>query len=472
MIHIPVLRAGKPYRSLDVRTVPHFQTGDPVAEVSYANRGLIAKEMNAAAENKKKLEHFTVAELLDICKKAAEYFDTADLPIGDDTQSPADYLHCLSSTTGMPQSLCRRNMDKIILVMNEMEAVLGGLTRNLDLATLDSGWSEHDGSPLSFMAETDDLGAILPSNSPGVHSLWLPAIPMKIPLVLKPGSQEPWTPFRIIQAFIAAGCPPEAFNYFPCDYGGAGEILIRSGRSMLFGDKSTVAPWKKDHRVQIHGPGWSKVIFGQDKAAEWREHLDMIVTSAAANGGRSCINASGLWTPAHGREMAEGLAERFAAIEARAIDDPKAEIAAFSNKKFGRMLNDMIESQLQTAGAEDLTEKLRGSRLVEKFGCVFLLPTVIWCEDPHHPLASSEFLFPFVSVVETPQDELLDTMGSTLVATAITEDRNFIRDLFASPNVERLNIGSIPTMKISWDQPHEGNLFEHLYKQRALQLAI
>ncbi|MAF10530.1 aldehyde dehydrogenase, partial [Candidatus Poribacteria bacterium] len=45
----------------------------------------------------------------------------------------------------------------------------------------------------------------------------------------------------------------------------------------------------------------------------------------------------------------------------------------------------------------------------------------------------------------------------------------FVRELIASPHVERLNIGPIPTNRISWDQPHEGNLFEHLYRQRALQ---
>ncbi len=471
-IHIPILRAGKPYKSLAVNTIPHFQTGEPVAEISQANRGLIAKDMTAAVENKKKLEAIPVAQLLEICKKAAHYFQNEELPLGNATQSPEEYIHLLSATTGMPQALCRKNMDKIVLVMTEMAAVLGGLTRGLDLSILDKGWSERDGRPLSFMSESNELGAILPSNSPGVHSLWVPAIPLKTPLVLKPGSQEPWTPFRIAQAFIAAGCPPEAFGYYPCDYSGATEILLRSGRSMLFGDKNTVAPWKKDHRVQIHGPGWSKVIFADDKAADWRDHLDMIETSAAANGGRSCINASGVWTTAHGRELAEALAERFAKIEARAIDDPKAQIAAFSNKKLAHLLFDMIDNQLQIPGAEDLTANLRGSRLVEKFGCIFLLPTVIWCEDPQHPLASSEFLFPFISVVETPQSELLDAIGPTLVATAITEDQQFIRDIFASPNVERLNIGNIPTMKISWDQPHEGNLFEHLYRQRALQIAM
>jgi hypothetical protein len=33
--------------------------------------------------------------------------------------------------------------------------------------------------------------------------------------------------------------------------------------------------------------------------------------------------------------------------------------------------------------------------------------------------------------------------------------------------VERLNFGALPTGVVSWDQPHEGNLFEHLYRQRA-----
>ena len=31
MIHLPILRWGKPYRSLDVDTVVHFDTGEPIA---------------------------------------------------------------------------------------------------------------------------------------------------------------------------------------------------------------------------------------------------------------------------------------------------------------------------------------------------------------------------------------------------------------------------------------------------------
>jgi hypothetical protein len=114
---------------------------------------------------------------------------------------------------------------------------------------------------------------------------------------------------------------------------------------------------------------------------------------------------------------------------------------------------------------------LGGDRVVQRAGCTFLRPTVIRCDDPEHPLARAEYLFPFVAVVEVPQAEMLRRIGETLVGTAITEDEQFRQELMTTRNVDRLNLGAIPTCDVSWDQPHEGNLFEHLYRQRALQSA-
>jgi acyl-CoA reductase-like NAD-dependent aldehyde dehydrogenase len=471
MLQIPILRAGKPYTSLSVQEVSHIQTGEPLVQVSQANRGLVAKDLNATAANKHALEKLSVSELMALTREAARLFVEADLPLGDQIQTPEDYAKQVSGTTGMPEALCRANMAKIQLVCNEIEAILGGLTRGLDLSVLDEGWSDQDGRPLSYICQADALGAILPSNSPGVHSLWVPSISLKVPLVLKPGREEPWTPFRIAKAFIQAGCPPEAFSFYPTDHGGATEILLRCERSMLFGGGSTVAPWLNDPRVEIHGPGQSKVIIGEDLIDRWEDYLDVMVTSITANGGRSCINASGVWVPAHGREIAEALAERLAKIVGRPLDDPEAQIAAFTNPTFADQISKTIDIHLKTPGAEDLTQKLRGDRLVEIDGLKFLNPTVAWCNDFEHPLANTEYLFPFAGVVEVPQSEILKKIGPSLVVTALTENSAFIDQLLNSPNVERLNIGPIPTNQISWDQPHEGNLFDHLYRQRALQWA-
>ncbi|MCI0414197.1 aldehyde dehydrogenase family protein [bacterium] len=471
MLHIPILRAGQPYKSLNTVRVAHFQTGEPFVEVSQANTGLISKDLTAAKEHRNALETLTVSELIVICKRAAHVFSGSNLMLDDEhQQSPEDYIRQTSATTGMPEVLCRKNMAKIHLVLDNMESVLYGLTRGLNLSVLDNGYGMQNGHEVSYLCLSNVLGAILPNNSPGVHTLWLPSLPLKVPVILKPGREEPWTPYRIAQAFIQAGCPPEAFGFYPTDHSGATEIMLRCDRLILFGDESTVSKWAGDRRVQVHGPGRSKLLIGNDKIAEWYKYSDVMVTSALENGGRSCINASGVWVPAHGKEIALHLAKRLVKIDALPMDHPHAQIAAFVNPQVAQRISELIDRYLQIPGAEDMTAKLReGGRLIQKDGCTFLLPTVIWCEDPEHPLANIEFLFPYISVIETHQEEMPHRIGPTLVVTALTENKRFIDQLLSSRNVDRLNIGPVPTNQVSWYQPHEGNLFEHLYRQRSLQ---
>ena len=64
---------------------------------------------------------------------------------------------------------------------------------------------------------------------------------------------------------------------------------------------------------------------------------------------------------------------------------------------------------------------------------------------------------------------MLEQIGSSLAVTAITCDDRWIEQLMESTRIDRLNIGPISTMKISHDQPHEGNLFEFLYSRRAFE---
>jgi acyl-CoA reductase-like NAD-dependent aldehyde dehydrogenase len=469
MLHIPILRNGAPYESVDKAEIVHHATGEPVATVSQANSGLITRDVGRM--NPRALDGLSMARLMDISRKAAELFLTADLPLGDAAQSFDDYIGQLSATSGMPRPLCRANAQKIHGVMHQVDVVLAGLTRGFDLSILDRGYGDDDGRMLSWSRTARVFGAVLPSNSPGVHSLWIPAIVLKTPIALKPGREEPWSPYRIIQAFIAAGAPAEAFGFYPTDHGGAAALLRAVDRSMLFGDARTTRPWQGDPSVQLHGPGYSKIVLGEDAADRWRDHVEMMVSSIVANGGRSCINASGVWTPRHGRAIAEALGAELANIDARPIDDPDAKIAALANPKFAEMISASIDQSLREPGAEDVTQRLRGSpRLVTRGRIAYLLPTVVRCDGPGHCLANREFLFPFASVVECPVAEMAERMGPTLIVSAVTGDDSLIGSLMNSPNVDRLNIGPVPTWRISWDQPREGNLFEHLYRQRAFQI--
>ena len=128
-----------------------------------------------------------------------------------------------------------------------------------------------------------------------------------------------------------------------------------------------------------------------------------------------------------------------------------------------------IGADLETPGATEVTAGHReGPRKVVWEGATYLCPTIVRCDSFDHPLANREFLCPYASVVEVPQSGMLDRIGPSLVVTAITRDPEFTQALLASPLIERLNLGPISTMKISWDQPHEGNMFEFLYRRRSI----
>ncbi|MCC6389354.1 MAG: aldehyde dehydrogenase [Bryobacterales bacterium] len=472
MLHIPILRKGRPYRSLTLARTQHYRTRQPYVEISQANPGLVRRDLLGAEETWRILQGFRVEELVAMSKRAAEYYLRETLPLGDGWQTPDEYVLAISATTGLPHVMVRRNMMKIHGVMAEIGSVLSGLTRGMDMRVLDDGHGDAGGHAVSFYPRGYNLGAVLPNNSPGVHSLWIPAIAMKVPLVLKPGSAEPWSPYRVIQAYIKAGCPPEVFGYYPTDHGGAATILQSCGRCMLFGDVGAVKSWKNDPRIELHGPGYSKVLLGEDAIDGFERHLDVIIQSISENSGRSCINASGVWVPRRGREVAEALAERMAKIQPKPADDPEARIAPFADPRVAERISAMIDDALYEPGVEDVTAKYRPSGRLARFeDSTYLLPTILHCESPSHGLANREFLFPFASVVECPEAEMVEAIGPTLVATAITANESLRSRLLASPHVGRLNLGPIPTMKIGWDQPHEGNLFEHLYARRAFQQA-
>jgi hypothetical protein len=96
---------------------------------------------------------------------------------------------------------------------------------------------------------------------------------------------------------------------------------------------------------------------------------------------------------------------------------------------------------------------------------------VIHADSPSRGVAAKEYMFPFASVVECPQKDMIKSIGQTLIGTAITQDPAWIDELTNAVNIDRLNIGAIPTNRLNWLQPHEGNLTEFLFRNRAYQIA-
>ena len=472
-MHLPVLRWGQPYDSLEKDEVVHFSTGEPIATVSRANGGLIQRDMRKAQRARDVLREIPIDDLIARAGRAGELYMNATLPMGSGTQSPDEFARAQSASTGLPEKMCRANMKKNGFVLAEMRKILDSLTRGLSLDVLSAGHGIERGVPISFQVQSPVVGLVLPSNSPGVHTLWLPIIPLQVGLVLKPGPQEPWTPYRMAEAFFQAGIPREAISLYPggADVGAA--VLDAVGRTMIFGGQPTVDRYRGNPKVQAHGPGFSKIVIGDDVVDEWEKYLEMMVDSVFLNSGRGCINTSGIWASRHTQEIADAIAKRLAKIVPLPPDHPDASLAAFTVPGVAEAISQSIDADLQAGGVTEVTAKYRDGapRLAKAGRADYLLPTVIHCDSPDAAAAKKEFMFPFVTVVQCPQATMLEAMGPTLVCTALTNDPVLRLKLIDAVHVDRLNLGPVPTTQLNWLQPHEGNLIDFLFRARAFQTA-
>jgi len=472
MLNLPVLRWGEPYTSMDVDEVVHFATGEPIARVSRANGGLIQRDMRKAARAREALRAMPIEELIAIVGRAGTLYMDAALPMGDGTQTADEFARAQSASTGLPERMCRANMKKNAFVLAQMRNILASLTRGLPFDVLTTGHGEERGVPISYQAQTPVLGLVLPSNSPGVHTLWLPIIPLQIGLVLKPGPQEPWTPYRMASAFFEAGIPREAISIYPGEADVGAAVLDSCSRSLIFGGTATVDRYRGNPRVQAHGPGFSKIVLGDDQVDHWERYLDVMVESVFINSGRSCINCSGIWASRHTREIADALARRLADVRPLPPEHPDASLAAFTTPGVADAISRAIDADSKAPGVTDVTSRYReDGRLIKQGSAEYLLPTVLHAPTPDAAVARQEYMFPFVTVVECPQARMVDTIGPTLVCSAITCNEGFRRQLLDAVHIDRLNLGPVPTTQLNWLQPHEGNIVEFLFRARAFQTA-
>ena len=289
-------------------------------------------------------------------------------------------------------------------------------------------------------------------------------------LVLKPGPQEPWTPYRIFAAFTEAGVPREAFSLYPGEAEAGAAVLEACDRAMIFGGTATVDRYRGNPKVQAHGPGFSKILLGDDvvdrlarlSRPDGRKHLSQQRPRL-----HQLLRRLGLAAHARNRRRARrtiGADRSVAAGQIRKPVWPRSRFPAWA-PPFGSRSNRICKRRASTHS----TEKY-GPRLVEQERASYLRPTIIHAPSPEAPVAQKEYMFPFAAVVDCPQAEMLKRIGPTLVGTVITNDESFRTAATNATNIDRLNLGPIPTTKLNWLQPHEGNLIDFLFRKRALQV--
>ena len=327
--------------------------------------------------------------------------------------------------------------------------------------------------PISYQAQSPVLGLVLPSNSPGVHTLWLPIIPMQIGLVLKPGPQEPWTPYRMAEAFFAAGIPREAISIYPggADVGAA--VLDSCARSLIFGGTPTVDRYRGNPRVQAHGPGFSKILLGDDEVDDWERYLDVMVESVFINSGRSCINCSGIWASRHTREIADAIAAAAGGHPAAAARASRGGARRLHGARRGR--GDLAVDRRRSAGAgrhrrdREAPGRRRGSSSrAGRTTCCRPSCTASRRTRRSRRRSSCSRSSPSSSVRRRRCSRRSARRSSARRSRAT---RRSAAQLLDAVHIDRLNLGPVPTTQLNWLQPHEGNIVEFLFRARAFQSA-
>jgi hypothetical protein len=397
-----------------------------------------------------KVREYGLANMITGLRDVAHHFRNSELEVGGVVMGPDEYVRIQALATGVPERLCRENMDKIYRAFMRVEQTLRGHLNawrgDISLEDIFEG-KEGDG----YGRQSAILGGIWPSNSSGVYQLLPPGLALG-PVMIKPGSGDMLTPLRIREACRVVGLPVEAIGIYPGDGDRlSGAISETTQRRLLFGGAETVGKYHGNPQVEVHGPGCSKIIIGHDKIGTWRDYLDIMSASVMNGSGRGCIACSAIYAPGEiAEELAQALSDLIGGTEVRKLDDPEAQLAAFGSPQGAANVLGLMRKYVEHGEGRFVTPE--DNRAVVCGPYSVLRPVVAYLPKVPAPgeLSASKFEIPAPAVLVVNSDgcPIEEVIGSTLVCTAITNDTEVLHKLADSGRISRLNRRAIPTTTI------------------------
>ena len=246
--------------------LPTSRSGEPVVEVSQANPGLVARDLAAATRRRRAWLSCRPRSCSAICRRAAVAFAPRSCRWATSRRPRTTTCEQLSATTGMPQALGRRNMEKIRFVLDGMEAVLAGLTRGLDLSRPRRRLRPAGlGSGCRFAARPTPSGWCCRATRPACTRSGCRRSRSRCRWRSSPGGRSRGRRYRIVPGLPRrrrarrrrSASIPATTRWRPRSCCAAGARCSSATRPR----------WRRGGAIrgsQVHGPGWSKVVFGAD----------------------------------------------------------------------------------------------------------------------------------------------------------------------------------------------------------------
>ncbi len=444
------------YRSLERQTVSGFD-GSPVAEAT-VTPALLATDL--CRRTSSALRALPVRRLLEIFERAGGLFASGRT----DGLSPDEYVRHASLTSGLPISIARAQ------TLGTFPGAFRQMARFLDvqspggLDVFDTCVYQAGGIRIGLTPRGRNVGFVMPGNHPSTHFMWLCALAMKVPVVLRPSSDDLFTPYRLVTSFLEAGLPEDAVAFVPGGHDLVDVIVQGCSLSVLFGGQQLADRYASNRNVRIHGPGRSKVVVLE--GADFDRTVQLVARLVMDDAGRGCINGSAV--------VVEGSAAKLAAAVAAVLErvpvlpplDEGARLGAVTAKA-AAAFDGMIDALLGP-GARELTPG-HGARVATVEGASIMRPAVIEVDSFEHPLFGMELPFPFVVFASAPRRDLVRAARHSLAVVLAGDDPAVAKELLLEPTVDKVFEGGALSTEFDPREPHEGYLLDFLYQKKALR---
>ncbi|MHA1408334.1 MAG: aldehyde dehydrogenase family protein, partial [Candidatus Heimdallarchaeaceae archaeon] len=331
--NLPLIRNGEEYLSQSNKTLFGIR-GEKLLDIALAPEIHIqmAIPINKGA-GFSLLQNMSIDDLIDIYVDAGKIF-SEDMLVNNISTSLDEWAELITRTTGMPISFVNRALNIIpkLFRKRSLQRILRANSPTGSLTLYDELVDVRGNTRFAWSPRGRNVGVSLPGNHPAV-SLMGALIPLfKIPAILRASSTEPFTSFRLVKALHEAGLPAEALFHFVTEHNAVDNLVKKSDLGIVYGSEWVLKAYENNSRIKTYGPGKSKILIDIENMSSTLLDLSLEIAyqSITLDGGRGCINASGIVF--HGdesyEEFREKLAEKLANIELLDPLNPKAEIPA------------------------------------------------------------------------------------------------------------------------------------------------
>jgi hypothetical protein len=447
------------YKSIERKTLTGFD-GSLLGEAT-VTPALIVHEV--ARKTSTALRSLPIRALLDIFERAADIFASGR----PDGLEPEAYVRNASLASGLPLSIVRKQtLDLFPPALRMMDRFLR-VQIPCDLEVFDRHYYDAGGVRVGFAPRGRNVGFVMPGNHPSTHLMWVCALAMKVPVVLRPSNDDLFTPYRLVTAFLEAGLPEDAIAFVPGGHDLVDPIVQSCALSVLFGGQQLADRYASNRNVRIHGPGRSKIVALD--GADFDETVRLICRLVMDDAGRGCINGSAVVVEGSAGRLAAAVA---AALETVPIQSPLAEGAQLGAVSLAEAeaYSALIDSRLESgAGVIEHTPG-RERRVATVNGVRLMRPTVIEAASFEHPLFGMELPFPFVVFGSArSRQELLRAAGNSLAVVVAGEDEGLAGDLLLEPTIDKVFGSGALSTEFDPREPHEGFLVDFLYQKKAIR---